>query len=113
MLTSNKFLGLFVYNTEGQVVAYLLGEFETLPDSRLVFFIFYIYVSPKHRNKKIGSRLLYETKKIMKNEIGINFIMVFTNNNFNKIFNFYKKNGFIKDPMFLKIVMIMIILIVI
>ena len=28
--------------------------------------------------------------------------MVFTNNNFNKIFNFYKKNGFIKDPMFFK-----------
>ena len=37
---------------------YLLGEKETLPDGRYVFFIIYLYVSKKYRNNKIGSELL-------------------------------------------------------
>ena len=100
MLKSHKFLGLFVYNKEGQIVGYLLGEMETIPDGRLVFFILYIFVSKSNRQKKVGTHLLFELKKVIKNEIGLKFIMVLCNNAKEGVCNFYSRNGFIKDPMF-------------
>ena len=57
LINNNRdFLGILVYH-DNILIAYLVGEFKKLDDNqdgRLVYYITYMYVAPKYRNKKIN-----------------------------------------------------------
>ena len=100
LLQSDKLIAIIGYNKDGKVISYLLGEKETLPDGRYVFFIIYLYVSKKYRNNKIGSELLRRLHNYLLFEVGgIRYIMALTDKRSQSVIYFYWKNNFKKDYM--------------
>lgn len=96
VLTNHDFVGFFVYEN-GKVVAYLIGEKKHLQDGRLVYYITYIFVGGKYRNKKIASRLI--EKLIERCEgWGIGFILLTFDIKDQRLLQFYTKRGFQPDP---------------
>ena len=91
MLKSDNFFGIFVYDDQSDLVGYVLGEFQILDDSRYCYFIKYIYVVNKYKNQNIGSALLTKLKYEIKHEFGVNYIMVFSNVDDTKIYDFILK----------------------
>jgi GNAT superfamily N-acetyltransferase len=100
MITSNNFYGIFVYDDQSDLIGYILGQFEILDDSRYCYFIKYIYVVSEYRGQNIGTALLTRLKYDIKHEFGVNYIMVFSNVNDTKIYDFYIKNNFSTDILY-------------
>lgn len=96
LLLSSDMYGYVVRFTT-KIVGYLFGEFITLSDGRNVYYLSYIYVAPKYRQYKIGSVLL---QKIINkcNNRGVMFIVLTCDTHDERVMHFYKKFGFIPDP---------------
>lgn len=74
----------------------MIGEFKNLNDGRLVYYITYLFVAPKFRNKRIASQLLrYLINKCK--SWGIKHITLTCDTYNIKLCSFYKKIGFIPD----------------
>lgn len=79
-----------------KLIGYLVGDFRTLSDNRYGYYISYFYVGQKYRNNKIGSKLL---EKLINNCKKKTKFIILTCDTFDiKAMNFYKKYGFIEDP---------------
>lgn len=87
----------FLVYDNGKLIAYLIGDFRNLPDNRYAYYISYLYVSEKYRNHKIGSKLMSMLINKCKAS-GTKFIVLTCDTYDTKVVNFYKKYGFIKDP---------------
>jgi ribosomal protein S18 acetylase RimI-like enzyme len=87
----------YVVRFTTKIVGYLFGEFITLSDGRNVYYLSYIYIAPKYRQYKIGSVLL---QKIIDkcNNRGVMFIVLTCDTHDARVMHFYKKFGFIPDP---------------
>ena len=90
ILKNPSLIGWLVIN-DGIIIAYLIGNKQLLTDGRYVFFVSYLYVSEKYRNKGIGTTLMLNCFKYCK-ENRMAFIMLISNENY-----FIKKFGFIPD----------------
>lgn len=97
LLNCDDFIGFLVYNNN-ILIGYLVGEIKTLQDSRIVYYISYIYVSTVYRGKKIGSRLIDLVIKEC-NDIGLKFVVLMCNTSDKMVTTFYKKKGFTLDPL--------------
>lgn len=96
LLSSEQLFGYIVkYNDT--IIAYMFGEVTTLSDGRNVFYLSYIYVVPKYRHIKTGSLLL---RKLIAHcrQFGIPFIVLTCDTENEKVMAFYKKFGFVNDP---------------
>jgi GNAT superfamily N-acetyltransferase len=97
LLTDENFMGLFVYNSDNNVIAYLVGEIKHLNDGRVVYYISYFFVCPRYQNKKIGSRLISLLISKCENK-GNKFIVLTCDTNDKKLVQFYVNRGFVVDP---------------
>jgi ribosomal protein S18 acetylase RimI-like enzyme len=79
------------------LIAYLIGDFRTLADNRYVYYISYFYVAEKYRGKKLGSKIMDMIINKCQN-LGVKFIVLTCDTQDTKIINFYRKYGFVKDP---------------
>jgi len=96
LLSKNNFIGLFAFLND-KLIAYIIGETKHLNDGRIVYYITYFFVAAKYRNKGIGTNLmdiLINKCKIWE----IKYITLTFNVKNKKILHFYKKKGFIFDP---------------
>ena len=96
LLSSENMFGYFViYSTK--IIAYVIGESIQMHDGRHAYYLSYIYVADKYQHIKIGTLLI---KKIIFycTRIGIPFIVQTCDINNIKLIKFYKKFGFIYDP---------------
>lgn len=99
LLTNDNFIGFLLYDEKDMIIAYLVGEIKHLFDGRIVYYISYIFVSEKDRNKRLGSKLLQILINKCKEELGIKFI-VLTCDIYNKIaYDFYRRRGFKIDTL--------------
>lgn len=97
LLSSNDGVLFVVYDPQGALVAYLLGEIMTLQDNRMVFYVSYVFVSQKHRGRRIGSQLI--ERMIQKcQQIGLNFVVLTCDTMDHKVYEYYLKMGFVDDP---------------
>jgi GNAT superfamily N-acetyltransferase len=87
LLKNNDMLSLFVYNQNGKLIAYLIGEFKTLNDGRYVYYISYLYVAKPYRSRKIGAQLM---KLIISkcNNIGVKHIILTCDTHDRKVLTF-------------------------
>lgn len=95
LISNQNFRGYLVY-VNNSIIGYLLGEIMLLNDKRHVFYISYIYVAPSYRNKGIASTLL----EIVSQNIGQNNldgILLTTDTEDRKLFDFYIKRGYKPD----------------
>jgi ribosomal protein S18 acetylase RimI-like enzyme len=96
LLSSEKMFGYIVkYNDK--IIAYMFGEISQLSDGRNSYYLTYIYVAQKYRHLKIGSLLLSKIIEHCKHH-GIPFIVLTCDTEDEKVMRFYKKFGFILDP---------------
>jgi GNAT superfamily N-acetyltransferase len=79
-----------------QIIGYLLGETHILQDGRHIYFINYLYVAKKFRNKNLASSMMSKIKIWCRNK-KINFIMLNCDTNNKKVYDFYLKRGFMPD----------------
>ncbi len=98
LVTGEDFLSLFAFNDQNKMVGYLVGEIKKLQDSRMVYYISYLHVSPEYRGYRIGSKLI-EMIINKCNDFGYKFVMLTCDSQKSKIVNLYKKYGFTKDPL--------------
>lgn len=80
-----------------KIIAYMIGDMRDLSDNRHVYYISYIYVLKEYRGKKIGSLLIRRAVKLCR-EVGIPFIILTCDKVNTKALNFYRKHGFVLDP---------------
>ena len=97
MLTSADFKGIMVYDANNHLVAYIVGEFKDLPDGRSTYYISYLYVSPTMRGRKIASRLMNMVEQKCQSDWDVRNVTL-TCDTTKPIFDFYKKRGYIFDP---------------
>jgi GNAT superfamily N-acetyltransferase len=97
LLTNENFIGFLVYDQDKKIIAYLIGEVKNLNDSRVVYYITYVFVCSKFRGKKLGSQLLDILISKCK-EWGVKFILLTCDKYDKKVYHFYIKRGFSKDP---------------
>jgi|688.fasta_scaffold604672_2 GNAT superfamily N-acetyltransferase len=95
-LQSENNLSYLLYDGPN-LIAYLIGDFRTLSDNRYVYYMSYLYVSEKYRNKKIGYHLMKSVINKCKN-VGAKFIILTCDTFDTKITGFYRKYGFKQDP---------------
>lgn len=98
LVTGENFLSLFAFNDQNKMVGYLVGEIKKLQDSRMVYYISYLHVSPEYRGYRIGSKLI-EMIINKCNDFGYKFVMLTCDSQKSQIVNLYKKYGFTKDPL--------------
>lgn len=79
-----------------KLIGYLIGDFRTFPDNRYGFYVSYVYISSKYRNRKLGSELMNQLIKKC-NNIGTKFIVLTCDTNDEKVVKFYEKLGFVID----------------
>src|SRR5262249_31784652 len=96
-IMSDGNLCYLVYHNKS-LIAYLIGDFRNLPDNRYAYYISYLYVSPNYRNHKIGTKLMIMLLNKCQST-GTKFIALTCDSNNTKVVSFYKKFGFIKDPL--------------
>ena len=89
-------LCFLVYDND-KLVAYLVGDFKTLNDSRFVYYISYFYVLENYRGNGLGSQILKMVINRCK-KLGMAFVLLTCDTYDPKVVNFYKKHGFVKDP---------------
>ena len=100
ILTATDCMNYLVFYN-GKLIAYLIGDFRTLDDNRMVYYISYLYVSRQYRNRKIGSRLMNMLiRKVT--EKGIKFIVLTCDSDDQLNMRFYRKFGFKPDPLLSK-----------
>jgi ribosomal protein S18 acetylase RimI-like enzyme len=97
LLTDNNMYGLLVYQ-EKKIIGYLIGEKKNLTDSRNIYYISYVYISPKYRNNGLASYLINNIKNKFKNKL--DGLMLTTDKDNEKLYNFYLKKGFMDDITF-------------
>lgn len=97
-LQSKNLFGLLVYNLHNKLVAYVIGEYKQLDDSRFVYYIHYIYIIKLYRGRKIGSKLMNIIITHCKNN-KIKYIVLTCDTHDKKLTTFYKKLGFKQDLM--------------
>lgn len=96
LLSSDDMFG-YVVKVEQKIIGYLFGEFTVLSDGRRVYYLSYVYIAPRFQHHRIGSILM--KKLINKCYVhGSLFIVLTCDNEDKKIMNFYKKFGFVPDP---------------
>ena len=95
MLSGN--MCYLVYDNKNKLIAYLIGDFRTLSDSRNVYYISYVYVVESYRGKKIGSQLMNILMRKCKLN-GTNVIILTCDTHDKRLVNFYKRYGFVVDP---------------
>ena len=101
LLTDPNFFGITATtnctNNTNKIVGYLVGKLENLDDGRYVCYISYIYVAQKYRNLKVGSYMINRIIQMCANK-GIQFLMLTCDTTDEKVYKFYLKRGFVKDP---------------
>lgn len=96
LLLKDTFYGILIFQ-DHKLIGYLICEVKRLVDARIVNHIWYIFVYPPFRNKKIGSIMM--NKMIQKcKDVGINFITLVCDMTDQKVLKFYSQYGFVKDP---------------
>ena len=85
-----------LYNDK-DLIGYLVGDFRVLPDNRYGYYISYVFISEKYRNKKLGSKLMNMLMNECKSR-GVNLIVLTCDSRDKQIISFYKKYGFKMDP---------------
>lgn len=95
-LQSEDNLCYLVYD-KNKLIGYLVGEYKLLNDKRYIYYISYLYVSEEYRGKQIGSKLMDIIINKCQND-GIEYIILTCDTWDEKIVNFYKKYGFVLDP---------------
>lgn len=95
-LNTNEGMNYLVYFNK-KLIAYLIGDFRTLSDNRYVYYVSYFYVLAAYRNQKLGSQLLQKLINKCKSK-GVKFIVLTCDAKDDKAMNFYKKYGFVQDP---------------
>jgi len=95
MLKSPEFIGIFVYDGDA-FIGYLVGEIKMLNDNRLVYYISYMYVSQKYRNKSIGKKMMIMIENIVK-KMNIKYIVLTADQSNVKLMKFYKNFGYQQD----------------
>lgn len=96
MLRSEDCLNFLVYNDD-KLIAYLIGDFKTLNDNRYVYYISYFYVVEAYRSKGLGGQLMNTIINKCK-KMGVSFVLLTCDWHDPKVVKFYKKHGFVKDP---------------
>lgn len=96
LLKSVNMYSILVYDINGKIIAYLIGEILELDDGKTVLYIDYIYVVSMYRELGIASKLLdILVSKV--NSWNINGIMLTADTENKKIYDFYLKRGFMPD----------------
>ena len=95
LLTNNKMMGLLIYNKKS-IIGYLVGEYKILNDGRSVYYVEYMYISPKYRNRKLGTQLMNILNKKCK-LYGVKYITLTCDSMDRKVYTFYTKRGFKMD----------------
>lgn len=98
LLKTRDMFSLFVYDDKGMMIGYLVGEFKTLNDGRYVYYISYLFVAPKYRKKKVATQLMGSIINKCK-DIGIKYILLTCDIRDRRVTDFYKKLGFMPDPL--------------
>ena len=95
LLKSKNMVGYIVFN-DNKVISYLFGEYMKLQDSRIVYYINYIFTSVCSRKRGLASRLL---NMITKNSASMNasHIVLTCNTEDDYIQDYYLKKGFMPD----------------
>lgn len=89
-------LCILVYDDD-KLIAYLVGDFRTLDDKRYAYYISYFYVLEAYRSKGLGGQIM----KLIINKckkMGVPFMVLTCDSYDPKVVKFYKKYGFILDP---------------
>jgi ribosomal protein S18 acetylase RimI-like enzyme len=81
---------------DDKICGYLLGYYTTLPDSRQILFINYIYISKRFRSKGLGRQLMLMAVDDA-SEHKVDGIMLIYDTDNVYVDNFYKKLGFMLD----------------
>jgi ribosomal protein S18 acetylase RimI-like enzyme len=100
LLLSKNMMGYLIYK-DNKVISYLFGEFMRLRDSRIVFYINYLYVAVCVRNHGLGSRLINNLNRDVLN-MNAKYILLSCDTENDRIFDFYQKKGFMPDLMLRK-----------
>jgi len=100
LLVSQKMYGFLIYNN-AILIGYLVGEMLNLNDGRLVYYINYLYVAKKYRKKGLGEQLVKLALRKSEN-IGLSFVVLTCDTYNQHVCEFYKKRGFILDPILSK-----------
>lgn len=95
LLTNDQLNGYLLFD-DNNLIGYLIGTTKILPDSRYVYFLNYIFIANKYKNKKLGSLLINNLIQYCE-FLGIKIITLICDFNNSKVMNFYKKFGFVKD----------------
>jgi len=96
LLESENMVGYVIIYAK-KIIGYLFGEYTSLNDGRNVYYLSYIYIAPKYRKAQLGTKLLIKLIN-MCNHRGTKFIILTCDSQDKKVMNFYKKFGFINDP---------------
>lgn len=96
LLLNAEGINFLIYH-ENRIIAYMIGDKRYLDDHRYVYYISYLYVVEKHRNKKLGSHLIERAIKKCR-DIGISFILLSCYRRNERGNRFYLKHGFNLDP---------------
>lgn len=86
---------LFVYDNNNKIIGYLIGGI-TIKNNVVIFYLSYIYVSPKYRNNGVGNKMMKTLLKYVKYSDITNVMTIIDTRNHNvvKFFNSYK---FVRD----------------
>lgn len=82
---------------DNKLIGYLTGEYKKLNDNRYVYYISYFYISTQYRNKQLGTKLMKVLIDKCERE-GTKFILLTCDTKDPKVVHFYKKLGFVQDP---------------
>jgi GNAT superfamily N-acetyltransferase len=89
-------LCFLVYDNDN-LVGYLVGDFKTLDDQRYVYYISYFYVMESYRSQGLGGQIIKTVINKCK-KLGVTFIVLTCDSYDPKVVKFYKRHGFILDP---------------
>lgn len=95
LLTSPNFNGYLVYYKK-YIIGYLLGELIPV-QNKLMFFINYVYISPKFRDHKLGTKLMNKAFKYAEDKKADGLALV-TDIEDEKSVRFYSRLKFSLDP---------------
>jgi ribosomal protein S18 acetylase RimI-like enzyme len=97
LLKSPGMRGYVTTVKNNKLLGYLIGEVIQLADRRKVFYISYLYIAKRFRNKKIGSKLMDTVISTFRSKY--DGIMLTCDTDDLKVFEFYQKKGFMLDLM--------------
>jgi ribosomal protein S18 acetylase RimI-like enzyme len=95
-ILNNPRVQFYIYMIDNMIAGYILGETIVLNDGRHVLYITYLFTAPKYRNHGIASSLLTYAEQYVINK-NLNGIMLTTDTQNLKLFNWYLEKGFMAD----------------